>query len=502
MRAAINKYAEWYLLLPYAAIAVFSICYFNGTGDSGDSINHYLFAKYAPRHPQLYFDHWAKPVFVLLASPFAQFGFTGVKVFNAIVAGFVLLLTHKTAKRLGYAHAALAPLFLLGMPLFYVLVFSGLTEILFALFLITGIYLCCREKYNGASVVISFLPFVRSEGLIMMGVFALYFLYNRKFMALLLLATGHVLYSAAGWFVYGNLLWVFKKIPYAKLGSTYGSGKLTHFVEQLYYVIGLPLYILVALGKLGYVWTAFLNRRQKNYAEETILILLGFVAFFVAHTLFWYLGIFNSMGLKRVLVGVAPLTALMALRGFNGVYGLLDGKFRQKGIPQESQKDTEKIGMESLRLSAVSAGKKRNPFPLIFSVICTTAVTVFPLTSNPAAIGFEKNMRLTAEQLAAQQIPAFINTLPAQPQRYIHLHPYLSEILHIDPFDGRVYQPLSTENISQSRPGDLIIWDRHFAVLEAGMPLQSIQSQPNLKLLKEINTEDGVYFCIYTKESF
>lgn len=499
MKAAIAKHIEWYLLLPYAAIAVFSILYFDGTGDSGDSINHYLFAKYAPKHPQLYFDHWAKPVFVLLASPFAQFGFTGVKVFNAVTAGLVLLFTHKTAKGLGYAHAALAPLFVLGMPLFYVLIFSGLTEILFALFLVTGLYLCTREKYNAASMVISFLPFVRSEGLIMMGVFALYFLYRRKFVALLLLATGHVVYSVAGWFVYGNLLWVFKKIPYAKLGSTYGSGRATHFIEQLYYVVGLPLYILLAPGKLWYLFTAFFRRKQKHYGEEVILIWLGFTAFFVAHTLFWYLGIFNSMGLKRVLVGVAPLMALMALRGFNGVYGLLGGGFSQKGFPQIPQKGSEKIALESLRKSAESAGKKKSPLPVTFFVICIAAVIIFPLTPNPAAIGFEKNMRLTPEQLAAKEIPAFVQTLPARPERYIHLHPYLSEVLRIDPFDPQVYRPISLQNIQQPHPRDLIIWDRHFAVLEAGIPRETVEAQPQIKLLKEIKGGDETYFCLYTK---
>jgi len=28
---------------------------------------HYLFARYAPSYPLLYLDHWAKPVFTILA---------------------------------------------------------------------------------------------------------------------------------------------------------------------------------------------------------------------------------------------------------------------------------------------------------------------------------------------------------------------------------------------------------------------------------------------------
>ena len=54
----------------------------NGTGDSGDSIKHFLYSKYAFDYPAFFFHHWAKPVFVLLSAPFAWFGFKGMIVFN------------------------------------------------------------------------------------------------------------------------------------------------------------------------------------------------------------------------------------------------------------------------------------------------------------------------------------------------------------------------------------------------------------------------------------
>ena len=74
------------LLFIYVIIATLTIIFFDGTGDSGDSIHHYQFAKLAPLHPELFFNHWAKPLYVLLASPFAQFTFIGVKIFNSIVS--------------------------------------------------------------------------------------------------------------------------------------------------------------------------------------------------------------------------------------------------------------------------------------------------------------------------------------------------------------------------------------------------------------------------------
>ena len=72
------------LSLLYLGSSIFILLLFTGTGNEADSINHYLFAKYAPEHPNLFFNHWAKPLFTLIASPFAQFGFVGVKIFNVL----------------------------------------------------------------------------------------------------------------------------------------------------------------------------------------------------------------------------------------------------------------------------------------------------------------------------------------------------------------------------------------------------------------------------------
>ena len=59
--------------------------------------------------------------------------------------------------------------------------------------------------------------------------------------------------------------------------------------------------------------------KRQAQAEEIVLILCGFGAFLIAHSLFWYLGIFNSLGLKRVLIGIMPMMALIVLYGFNGI---------------------------------------------------------------------------------------------------------------------------------------------------------------------------------------
>lgn len=437
----------FYLFMGYALAGVVTMLVFDGTGDDGDSIMHYLFARYAPAHPGLFFNHWAKPVFVILAAPFAQFGFNGIKFFNLLVTLFTIFLTYRTAMAIGLRNAPAVIILMVFMPLYYVLTFSGLTEPLFALFLIASVYLALSGKGIQAALVVSFLPFVRTEGLIILALFGAWFLSRREWIGLALLATGHLVISVAGSFVYNDLLWVFTRNPYIT-DATYGSGNLLHFVHQLNYVVGVPVYILLVAGLIRYVLAAFL----KNFPArrtEVLFIPVIFLAYFLAHTLFWYFGWFHSMGLKRVLLGVAPLMALIALRG---------GNLLAEELPEG----------------------KRIP-RLVLGGIILASVAIFPFTSNPAAIRWDREMKLSGSQTLAKGVADYLHTVPVSPQaRLLYNAPYLSVVLNIDPFDRNRFEELSRKGIENLRPGDLVIWDSWFSVTEASISLDELSRVPGL----------------------
>ena len=467
----IRRNAIYLLLAAYAIAGLLTIVFFNGTGDNGDSVYHYLFAKYAPKHPGLFLNHWAKPLFVLISSPFAQFGFTGMKVFNLCVVILTGYLTYLTSISLNIRNPLLGVVFLIFTPLYYILTFSGLTEPLFALFLIMAIYLAINKKFLAAALIVSFMPFVRSEGLIIMIVFALYFLVQKQWKYLPWLITGHLIYSFAGYFIYHDLLWVFNKIPYANLEHKHGSGQLLHFVYQLNYVIGIPLYMMLCLGILIYPWRIF-QQKKAIFTGETILILCCFCAYFVAHSLFWYLGIFNSMGLKRVLLGVIPLISLIALRGFNFVTADL---FPNHKLVRQ-----------------------------VIGSMLIAYLLIFPFTKNPAAIHWEKDMKLTNEQKTAIGVAAYIREHPVKPgNRFFYTYPYLSEVMNVDHFDSLRRLDLTPWFLESLRRDDKIIWDNWFAVVESYSSLESVLNRQGLVREIDFNAiEDNrkIKFVIFRKE--
>ena len=441
------------LLLVYFILGIVTIIFCKGTGDVGDSVMHYLFARSAPFHPELYFDHWAKPVYVLLASPFAQFGFAGLKVFNLLTTLGTLLLIYKIANQLKLNNPVIATLLAMCSPLYFAHTFSGLTEPLFALFLALSIYFTLQNSRVSACVLLSFLPYVRSEGLIMLGVFALYFLISGYWKVLPYLLTGSIVYGIAGYFVYGNPFWVITKIPYATMSSVYGSGDVFHFVDQLYYVLGLPVTLMFWIGFFVMLIKWFRNQLE---GRQGYLFLLGFLAFFIAHSLFWYLGIFNSMGLKRVLLCLMPIIAIVGLHGFNFISNLLTGLNSK------------------------------------FNLICTTFIVLylilFPFTPNPAALNRQRDLELTNEQVMAKRVVSHLYRKDSLSSPLIYNHFYLSLVMdndHCDPAKRRGLDSLQMPHLTK---GTLIIWENLYAEKESGITLNWLKQR---SYLEQIYTTKG-----------
>ncbi|MDP4686560.1 MAG: hypothetical protein NWS53_06650 [Salibacteraceae bacterium] len=462
---AIEKHALKILLAVYAVIALLIIILFDGTGDAGDSVLHYLFAKSAPSHPELFFNHWAKPIFTLFASPFAQFGFVGIKIFNAITIGFSIYFTIKSAELLGLKKSWLSGAFIMLSPMALALTFSGLTEPLAATFVSAALFLSLKNRFLLAAIIVSFIPFIRSEGLIIAGVFGFYLLLKKQWKYIPALLVGHLVYSIAGFPFYDDFLWIFTKIPYSKLSSTYGEGAWNHFIQQLLYVVGIPIYALFWIGTLAAIIYQF---KKKITLEFSIQVVLGAWVFIAAHSVFWTLGIFNSMGLIRVLIAVIPCIVLISLYGFNTIIEL---------IP--------------VRLSWLKTG---------LSSVVLIYIVVFPFTSNPAAFHWKKQFKLLPDQEAAQALAEHIKKTDLSDKSFVYAHPYLSEVLALDHFDTAQVQQLNAEKLNQLRENEIVIWDNWFSVVELGLTKEFMNEQTQLKRIEEFKTPKGeVFFVVYKR---
>ncbi len=449
----------------YAVALFFSAFYFTGTGDSGDSVMHYLFAKEAPNHPELFFDHWAKPVYVILCSSFAQLGFIGVKLFNVLAQLLTLYFVYRIAKALAIPRPQLAGIFILFAPLNYVLTFSGLTEILFASWLAAFLFFeLVQNKSKTAAILISFLPFVRSEGWIVLIVVVVYYLWQKRYTLLPWLLIGHAVLSLLGFIVHKDLLWIFTKNPYTNVAS-YGTGTWNHFIDQLPYVVGIPICFLLIAGLIEIL----LKPIYRTNSSVVILIAGIFLAYFSAHSIFWTMGWFHSLGMKRVLLGVMPCVAIVALIGFNGIVTLLPstGVYRK-----------------------VTVG------------VVLTVVLIFPFIGNHASVHWKTEMNLTAEQMQCVEIAKLFNQYKSASSTLYCAPPYLIETTQLDYFDSKQHVLPSIANLKQLKRGDVVVWDSWFAPKELGLSKEGILNDYHLRLLCEFkNPESGeTSFLVFRKD--
>jgi len=176
----------------------------------------------------------------------------------------------------------------------------------------------------------------------------------------------------------------------------------------------------------------------------------------VAHSLFWALGIFNSMGLGRVLNSVIPLTAIIGLRGLEWI-------------------TTTRIQW----LNRI----------LFYGILLF--IIAFPFLDNPASLKWDKDLGLSADQDLVNEIIPQVKKGPSQ-TLYLYSHPYIGMQLGIDPYDpsqrGKIQVIKKPEDLP---PHTVIIWDSWFSPVEEGYTLENLFAKDFLVLESEhTSTED------------
>ena len=446
--------------LPYIILGVSSVFFvlfaILSKGDCGgaDSYVHYRISRYAFKYPTLFLDLWGKPVFNILSSPFSQFGFLGIKIFNVLVALLSSWIVYDIARMNKWHASYMAILMLLFAPIYFIVIPSGLTEPLFGLVLITAVWLFFKDRFLLSSIVISFLPFARNEGIVILPLFLLGYLLKRKYLSIPFLCTGFVFFSLAGWAIYHDILWIISRFIGPGDYGLYGSGSLWHFVNSINEILGIPILLLWLIGFGFSSWMLFKNFKNINQEHYFYLIVVGgFLAYFSAHSVVWWLGTGGSLGLIRVVAGVVPLASLMALRG---LHEILD-RIEQRKL-------------------------------LSTAFICLTGLIIvwfpFNMFQIPQRIGeAETLIESSCEWLKSEKLD----------HKLIYFYdPLIPHYLGKDPFDPNEVHELvdDHENPQNGIPVDaIIIWDAHFGPNEGRLPLDRLMNNDSFELLKKVAPE-------------
>ncbi len=241
----------------------------------GDHFNHFKHAYWGWKYPELLFTHWAKPIFTILISPFAQFGINGARIYNVILGIFTSFLCWKIAKLMRFNSAWVVILLVIFTPIYFILMFTSLTEVTFSFLLVLSILLFLKEKYIWSAIVLSFLPLARTEGVIIIPLFVLAYVLKKEYKAIPFLLAGFFLISISGWPFYDNFFWLITKMPYTgSAKEIYGSGSIFHFIYHTSEILGYFIATLFLIGtiKLNIDWGV---KERFALSHKFYFILLG-----------------------------------------------------------------------------------------------------------------------------------------------------------------------------------------------------------------------------------
>ncbi len=447
-----DYFSIFLLLFSFIFFAVLSFVS-EGSWGGTDNVVHYRIAHYAFKYPNLFLDLWGKPLFTILSSPFAQLGYTYMKLFNVIVAIITAFFSWRILKIFNCDNAFVVIPAILFAPVYFVLIPSAMTELLFGLIIILSIYFFFKDKLLLSAIIISFLPFARNEGFVIMPLFFIAYLLKRNFKAIPFMLTGFIFFSLLGWKHFGSFFWIVGNNPYTGASQIYGSGKLLYFVEEAPGIFGIPLLVLFLLGLIFSVNTIL---KEKFGLTPTfyfiLLIVLSPLVYFAAHSFVWWKGLGGSLGLTRVMAGIVPLVAIIAGYGINN-------------IPW------------------------KNWMKKIVAVIAVIFIIYVPFSKYKVPLGIDITEKLIKET------SNWMVTEGLDKRLVFYYDPMFCHYLKLDPFDSKKAreQIWNREKPEEAVPsGAIVIWDGHFGPNEGQMPIEKLSNNPAFKLIRHVEPENEI----------
>ncbi len=453
----VERYLVPAILLVIVTIYTILVYLSEGTHGGADDIGHYRRSRYAYQFPHFFLYHWGKPFFTAVSSPFAQFGFNGIRIFNVLAGTATAYFSYRTARLMGLRHPVLAIFFLISSPLYTVLMISGMTEILASLMLILTIFLFYKKQYIWSALLLSFLPFVRNEAVVILPLFLIAYAWQRKWTAIPFLFFGFIFYSVVGSFYYDDFFWVIRHMPYKGTAQgIYGSGDLFHYVRAFKFILGIPLTVAMIAGGVGWIIDPWIHpkRPRKEWLMEMLVVYLPFMVYLAAHSYVWWRGAGNSVGLVRVMIAVVPSAVMLGMSGWSRL--------------------TELVPVPEIAKRGATA------------ILCIFLVTV-PYRVYKIPVPLVGTQRLVKEAAEWKMNSEYAD------RKFHYYNPFFTHFMKISPYDPDLSHQFVYDRQHPEKKileGELVFWDAHFSPNEGQLPLERLMDNPHYRLVHLVRDKE------------
>lgn len=291
--------------------------YWPYTGE-GDAMLHFMNARAAFGNPAEALAAWARPLYKLMIVLPAAWGIVPARAVAACITVALLWQTVRLAEDLHLRNPLLAAPLLLFQPLVFALAGDIMTELPFALGLTLALRLWIAGRFVSSCSVVSFLPLLRPEGFFIIPLWFLAVLLTKatlprraRRVMLPCLGLGMFVWSAFSLLLTGNAFWHLIHFSWQmKSWETYGSGPIWHHAGLWPWYCG---WVLCPLFVIGVIPSLRSRRPVMHLAWAAWLVVIG------VHSILYWGAWFCSLGLMRIMVTTAPVSALICLYGVNAL---------------------------------------------------------------------------------------------------------------------------------------------------------------------------------------
>ncbi|HYG15553.1 MAG TPA: hypothetical protein VEC12_07345 [Bacteroidia bacterium] len=301
--------------------AAFAGFYYYSTKSTGyyqdDEIAHFMGMMGFWDDPKSIMGNWSKPGYKLLYVLPAKLGYHFVLILNCIVSALGCWLAAKTAQHFSRNAAGLAFLLAALQPVWIEMSFRNYADILSGVLLIATIYLALKEKWLPASLILSYNILVRQEFLILVAIFGIYLLVNRKWIAAFALGVFPLLYCIWTLQAQGDFLYMINeaRATSAAYAKEYPRQGIEHYLLRSAVIFGAMQIALLLVALYQIISSSFNRQWLKSPDGKVLFVAIPFVVFFGIHC------IFNlkspeigpaTGGNLRYMTAVSPLVGVLA----------------------------------------------------------------------------------------------------------------------------------------------------------------------------------------------
>jgi len=328
MKLLASRFQAYFWLIVCAASGLAMAFLFDDSCQQ-DGGQHFLFARWAWVHHELFVGVWARPLYTSVYAFPALIGYRAARLLTVLIC---LAITHQTwrlAEDLRIDRAPLAIALVWLQPSFFLFCADNMTEPIFALVYVVALRLHHRGRIKTGMIVASMTILARPEGFFLSLLWAGWVLFGvppsggkasisqhfrlKAGLRTLLLATGAFIWWLAALVITDDPLFIKHNWPsnWPMTGTIYGAAGLYAYPIRLPEAVGLFL-----LPPFFYGLFHLLKGRRLYTLTSSFLLL------FILHTVLRAYGLLGSAGYPRYLVAISPAIALITLTGWNEMAGV------------------------------------------------------------------------------------------------------------------------------------------------------------------------------------